>query len=55
MGDLSVVMVSASFHPYVGGAERQALELSAALRKQRIEPGRLRCDRSPIRMVDAAQ
>lgn len=27
----SVVMVSASFHPYVGGAEKQALELSAAL------------------------
>lgn len=29
---LSVLMVSASFHPYVGGAEKQALELSAALR-----------------------
>lgn len=36
MGDLSVVMVSASFHPYVGGAERQALELSAALRGRRV-------------------
>jgi glycosyltransferase involved in cell wall biosynthesis len=30
-GPLSVVMVSASFHPIVGGAEKQALELSAAL------------------------
>lgn len=29
---LGVVMVSASFHPVVGGAERQALELSSALR-----------------------
>lgn len=29
---LGVVMVSASFHPVVGGAEKQALELSAALR-----------------------
>ncbi len=28
---LSVAMVSASFHPYVGGAEKQALELAAAL------------------------
>ena len=27
-----VVMVSAGFHPYVGGAEKQALELSVALR-----------------------
>lgn len=27
-----VLMVSASFHPYLGGAEKQALELSAALR-----------------------
>ena len=31
MKALSVVMVSAGFHPTVGGAERQALELSAAL------------------------
>ena len=30
----SVVMVSASFHPYVGGAEKQALELSVALRRR---------------------
>lgn len=29
---LGVVMVSASFHPVVGGAEKQALELSAALK-----------------------
>ncbi|MDD5628455.1 MAG: glycosyltransferase family 4 protein, partial [Elusimicrobia bacterium] len=29
---LSVVVVSAGFHPYVGGAEKQALELSVALR-----------------------
>ena len=36
MDNLSVVMVSASFHPYVGGAERQALELSAALRGRRV-------------------
>ncbi|HVA66469.1 MAG TPA: glycosyltransferase family 4 protein [Elusimicrobiota bacterium] len=28
---LSVAMVSASFHPYIGGAEKQALELAAAL------------------------
>ena len=27
-----VVMVSASFHPHIGGAEKQALELSVALR-----------------------
>ena len=27
-----IVMVSAGFHPYVGGAEKQALELSVALR-----------------------
>lgn len=31
---ISVVMVSASFHPIVGGAERQALELSRALKKR---------------------
>ncbi|MDE1976416.1 MAG: glycosyltransferase family 4 protein [Elusimicrobia bacterium] len=28
---LSVAMVSASFHPHIGGAEKQALELAAAL------------------------
>ncbi|HVC09713.1 MAG TPA: glycosyltransferase family 4 protein [Elusimicrobiota bacterium] len=28
---LSVAMVSASFYPYIGGAEKQALELAAAL------------------------
>ncbi|MBI5625300.1 MAG: glycosyltransferase family 4 protein [Elusimicrobia bacterium] len=28
----SVVMVSAGFHPYVGGSEKQALELSVALK-----------------------
>ncbi|MDD5657070.1 MAG: glycosyltransferase family 4 protein [Elusimicrobia bacterium] len=33
----SVVMVSASFHPHVGGAEKQALELSAALRARGTE------------------
>jgi len=32
----SVVMVSASFHPYVGGAEKQALELSTALRSRGV-------------------
>lgn len=32
-----VVMVSASFHPYVGGAEKQALELSAALRRLGVD------------------
>lgn len=31
---LGVVMVSASFHPHVGGAEKQALELSAALKSR---------------------
>lgn len=31
---LSIVMVSASFHPYVGGAEKQALELSVALMRR---------------------
>lgn len=36
-GSLSVVMLSASFHPYVGGAEKQALELSAALRARGAE------------------
>ncbi|MBI5882740.1 MAG: glycosyltransferase family 4 protein [Elusimicrobia bacterium] len=30
--DRSVVMVSAGFHPYVGGSEKQALELSVALK-----------------------
>jgi glycosyltransferase involved in cell wall biosynthesis len=34
---LSVVMVSASFHPYVGGAEKQALELSVALRRKGVD------------------
>lgn len=34
MSPLSVVMVSASFHPHVGGAEKQALELSVALARQ---------------------
>jgi len=33
---LSVVMVSAGFHPYVGGAEKQALELSVALRARGV-------------------
>ena len=33
---LSVVMVSASFHPYMGGAEKQALELSAALMRHGV-------------------
>lgn len=32
-----VVMVSAGFHPYVGGAEKQALELSVALRGRGAE------------------
>ena len=31
-----VVMVSASFHPHVGGAEKQALELSVALRARGV-------------------
>lgn len=31
-----VVMVSASFYPHVGGAEKQALELSAALRARGV-------------------
>ncbi len=30
-------MVSASFHPYVGGAEKQALELSVALRARGLD------------------
>jgi glycosyltransferase involved in cell wall biosynthesis len=30
-------MVSAGFHPYVGGAEKQALELSVALRARGVE------------------
>ncbi|HAM34322.1 MAG TPA: hypothetical protein DEB40_09250 [Elusimicrobia bacterium] len=33
----AVVMVSASFHPYVGGAEKQALELSAALLRRGVK------------------
>lgn len=33
---LGVVMVSASFHPHVGGAEKQALELSAALKARGV-------------------
>ncbi|MFA6002669.1 MAG: glycosyltransferase family 4 protein, partial [Elusimicrobiota bacterium] len=36
MAEPSVVMVSASFHPYVGGAEKQALELSVALRQRGV-------------------
>jgi glycosyltransferase involved in cell wall biosynthesis len=36
MEPLLVVMVSASFHPYVGGAEKQALELSVALRARGV-------------------
>ncbi len=35
--ELSVVMVSAGFHPYVGGAEKQALELSVALRARGVK------------------
>jgi len=31
-----VVMVSASFHPHVGGAEKQALELSSALKDRGV-------------------
>ncbi|MBI3548982.1 MAG: glycosyltransferase family 4 protein [Elusimicrobia bacterium] len=31
-----VVMVSPNFHPYVGGAEKQALELSKALREEGV-------------------
>lgn len=34
---MKVVMVSPNFHPYVGGAERQALELSKALHSQGID------------------
>ncbi|MBI5201390.1 MAG: glycosyltransferase family 4 protein [Elusimicrobia bacterium] len=37
MGKPSVVMVSANFHPYIGGAEKQALELSRALRETGVE------------------
>ncbi len=33
---LSVIMVSANFHPYVGGAEKQALELSVALKRRGV-------------------
>ena len=32
-----VVMVSASFFPYIGGAEKQALELSAELRRRGLD------------------
>lgn len=32
-----VLMVSAGFHPAVGGAEKQALELSAALKRRGVE------------------
>lgn len=52
---LDVVMISASFHPYVGGAEKQALELSAALRARgvgvRVVTRRLR----GLRKNDAAR
>ena len=37
MGKPSVVMVSANFHPYIGGAEKQALELSRALHANGVE------------------
>lgn len=33
----AVVMVSANFHPYIGGAEKQAQELSRALRSTGVE------------------
>jgi len=35
--EFRVVMVSAGFHPYVGGAEKQALELSVALRARGVQ------------------
>jgi len=34
---MKVAMISARFHPYVGGAEKQALELSVALRARGAE------------------
>lgn len=34
---LRVVMISPNFHPYIGGAERQALELSKALQNLGVE------------------
>ena len=34
---MKVVMVSPNFHPFVGGAERQALELSRALHAQGVD------------------
>ena len=37
MAEISVLMVTASFHPYIGGAERQALELSVALRARGVK------------------
>ncbi len=36
-GALSVVMVSAGFHPVLGGAEKQALELAVALKARGVE------------------
>lgn len=37
MAKPAVVMVSANFHPYIGGAEKQALELSRTLRSMGVE------------------
>ena len=34
---LSILMLSASFHPYIGGAEKQALELSQALMEKGLQ------------------
>lgn len=34
---LSVVMISANFHPYIGGAEKQALEVSKALKSRGVQ------------------
>lgn len=34
--NISVVMISANFYPHVGGAERQALSLSGALKKRGV-------------------
>jgi len=34
MSDISVVMLIAGFHPYIGGAERQTLEISRALLRE---------------------